>query len=194
MITLPTRLDLIKILPPGALLAEVGTWRAYFATEILNNTPVGRLFCVDPWQGQTGNCSENEKTVAEHEADLSETKHHLRGHLPSGRVRVVRGFSVDVATNDRTIPPLDGVYVDADHTYQACFDDLTAWSKRLKPNGVLMGHDYTANEFSKKWNWGVIEAVRDFCAKYGWQITHLTDEDFASYRLERISEWRGAEN
>lgn len=181
----PKRIDLIKMLPAGALLAEIGTWRGYFAIEILNHTQVGRLFCVDAWSGQTGVHTEGPKSQSEHDKDMAETKHHLRGHLPSGRVRIVRGMSLDVAANDRTIPPLDGVYVDADHSYEACLGDLVAWSKRLKPGGVMMGHDYKADGNAKLWNFGVIPAVTDFCRDYGWKLTHLTDEDFASYRLEQ---------
>lgn len=196
MITVPTRLDLFKALPPGALVAEIGTWRGYLAVVILNNTKVGKLFCVDPWQGQTGVYDESgkEKTVEEHEKDLRETKHHLRGHLPSGRAQIVRGFSIDVARNDRTIPPLDAVYADAIHTYEEVLADLVEWSKRLKPTGVLMGHDWTDTEpIAVKFNWGVKRAVAKFCEDYGWEMTHVTNEPFASYQLQRIQDWRGAE-
>jgi hypothetical protein len=191
MQTLPARIDLIKMLPPGSVVAEIGCWRAYFAVEILNSCPnVHRLFCVDAWKKQTGYV--DPLSDDDHEENLRQAKHHLRGHLPSGRVRLVRGESAHVAVNDRTIPPLDGVFIDADHGYEACLTDLRLWSKRLKKSGVIMGHDYTNNEQAKKWNFGVIEAVAKFCEEEGWRLTHLTAEDFASYRLEPLC-WSGAE-
>lgn len=193
MKTYLTRLDLIKSLPAGSVIAEVGTWRGYFSIEILNNCPnIAKLFLVDAWERQVW--SEHEQQSNEqHEKDLAECKRHIRGHLPSGRVQIVRGRSAEVALKDKTIPPLTAAYIDAAHEYRFVMEDLVNWSKRLKPDGVLMGHDYTHNADSKKWGFGVIEAVNDFCAKHGWEIVALTNEDFASYMLQRGPNWTGAE-
>lgn len=180
---LKTRIDLIKMFPVGSVGCEVGTWRGYFAIEMLNHTSLGKLFLVDEWKPQAS--YDDPLTDTDHEANLAECKQHIRGHAGSGRVVIVRGASLEVAANDRTIPPLDWVYVDANHSYEACSADLRAWSKRLKPDGVLLGHDFTQNNDALKWNFGVVEAVVDFCRSEGWRITHLTTEDFASYRLER---------
>jgi hypothetical protein len=192
---LPTRIDLFKRLRPDAIGAEVGVWRGYNAVDILNNTRVGKLFLVDAWAGQTGVYDDNgvPKTVEEHEKDLAECKRHLRGHLPSGRVEIVRGMSVEVATHNRSIPPLDFVYLDADHNYEGVRYDLLAWEKRLKPDGVIMGHDFTENAFATRHNFGVIRAVNEFCETRGWEIVALTQEDFASYELHRGPNWTGAE-
>lgn len=187
MITLPQRIDLIRLLPAGAAMAEVGVWRGYFSSEILNHAPnVAKLVLVDAWKRQVWSKHE-QQSDAQHEKDLAECKHHIRGHLPSGRVQIVRGTSAAVALNDRTIPPLDGVFIDACHEYDFVLEDLINWSKRLKPGGVLMGHDHTEiHPNAIKWGFGVVPAVRDFCARYGWRHTHLTAEDFPSYRLEKI--------
>ena len=36
---------------------------------------------------------------------------------------------------------LDFVFIDADHRYPAVIKDLAAWVPKLKPGGVLCGHD-----------------------------------------------------
>jgi hypothetical protein len=181
MIILPKRIDLIKELPAGTIGAEIGVWRGYFSVEILQKTRVRHLYLVDAWKPQP---SYNDPlTDTDHEANLAETKHHLRGMRD--RWTIVRGTSLEVGVYNKTIPPLDWVYIDADHSYEACLTDLRTWELRLKPNGVIMGHDYTNNEQAKKWNFGVIEAVTEFCKTNGWKLTRLTDEDFASYRLDR---------
>jgi len=183
---------MFKALPVGSIGIEVGVWRGWNAIEILNKTHVGKLFLCDAWKRQVW--SEHEQQSDEqHEKDLAECKNNIRGHLAGGRVQIVRGTSAEVALNDRTIPPLDFVYIDAAHEYRFVMEDLINWSKRLKPGGVLMGHDYTHNADSKKWGFGVIEAVDDFCAKYGWEIVALTQEDFASYMLQSGPNWTGAE-
>lgn len=180
----PKRIDLIKMLPAGAIVAEVGCHRGYFAIEILNECPnVAKLICVDRWRKATGYV--DPLSDDDHAANLKLAQQHCRGHVPGGRIRFIQGDSLDVAANDLTIPPLTAVFVDADHSFEACYADLVAWSKRLAPGGVMLGHDHTENEQAKKWNFGVVPAVAKFCAEHGWIHTHLSDEDFASFRLER---------
>ena len=36
----------------------------------------------------------------------------------------------------------DFIYIDAGHTYNRIYDDLTYWYPKLKTGGVLGGHDY----------------------------------------------------
>lgn len=180
MTILPKRIDLIKRFRAGSVGAEVGVWRGYFSIEILNETSVRKLYLVDAWKPQP---SYNDPlSDTDHEANLAMTKEHLKGH--PNRYEIVRGNSVTVAKGWMH-QALDWVYIDADHSYEACLADLEAWAPRLRPGGVLMGHDYTDNEQAKKWNFGVIPAVEEFCKRHRWQIEFLTDEEFPSYYLVR---------
>ena len=53
---------------------------------------------------------------------------------------------------------LDFVFIDADHSYDGCRDDIVNWSPKLKPGGWLMGHDI-------QWP-GVRQAVEELCPHY----------------------------
>jgi predicted O-methyltransferase YrrM len=178
MTTLEKRIDLIKLLPPKARMAEVGSWRGYFAVEILNHTDVGHLVLVDSW----------ENLDAEHnESALVECRHHLRGHVQGGRFSIIRKRSLD-AVKDFKDGELDAAYIDADHTYQAALDDLHAWSRVVRTDGWLMGHDHVLqkdNPMAKRLNFGVVEAVEQFCKETEWKMTYITAEDFASFGLQR---------
>lgn len=57
----------------------------------------------------------------------------------------------------------DLVYLDADHTYEACQKDIENWFPKIKKGKFLVGHDYTPG-FLRKTNvrFGVIEAVDNF--------------------------------
>jgi predicted O-methyltransferase YrrM len=50
---------------------------------------------------------------------------------------------------------LDFVFIDADHLYESVKRDILSWHPKLKPNGLLMGHDAHLP--------GVIKAVRECC-------------------------------
>lgn len=36
----------------------------------------------------------------------------------------------------------DFVYIDADHTFEACYSDIITWYPKVKPGKFLVGHDY----------------------------------------------------
>lgn len=61
---------------------------------------------------------------------------------------------------------LDFVFVDADHTYNGCKRDIDAWVSRLKPGGLLCGHDYDRPDLPNV-KWGVKQAVDEFAAEHG---------------------------
>ena len=54
---------------------------------------------------------------------------------------------------------LDLVFIDGDHSYDAVVDDIEAWEPKVRPGGVLGGHDFAVN-FE-----GVIRAVTEWVAR-----------------------------
>lgn len=180
MIHLPTRNDLGTLVRSGAIGAEVGVWRGYYSLEILK-WPVKKLYLVDSW-APLGPQYNDPLSEADHEDNFRQTKDHLKGHLPGGRVEIVRCKSLDAI---QRVPMLDFCYLDADHSYESTLTDLLAWSGKMQPGGLLCGHDWTDNTMSRQHHWGVRRAVEDFCAETNWKMTHVTDEDFASFVLQR---------
>jgi predicted O-methyltransferase YrrM len=54
------------------------------------------------------------------------------------RLIAIEGDSSVVANN---IPEVDLIFIDADHNYKGCSKDIVAYKNKLKPNGMLTGHD-----------------------------------------------------
>ena len=48
---------------------------------------------------------------------------------------------------------LDAVYIDADHAEEFFREDMKAWMPKVKPGGIISGHDYGF----------VGEYIKDFC-------------------------------
>ncbi len=46
------------------------------------------------------------------------------------------------------------VFIDADHRYEAVKDDIAAWLPKIRPGGIIAGHDYYATDWP-----GVAQAV-----------------------------------
>lgn len=60
---------------------------------------------------------------------------------------------------------LDFVYLDADHSEAGVLADLGAWALKVRPGGVLAGHDYGHPDFP-----GVQRAVDRFVSRFGWHV------------------------
>ena len=62
---------------------------------------------------------------------------------------------------------LDFVFIDADHSYDGCHADIEAWASKVRPGGLLCGHDYDNVDFPQ---WGVKRAVDEFVAANGLEL------------------------
>lgn len=76
----------------------------------------------------------------------------------SSRLIPIQGNSHLVA--DR-VPQVDLVFIDADHSYNGCRGDIIAYSPKVKPGGILSGHDIdypgvnsAVNQYVKSFNVG----------------------------------------
>lgn len=54
----------------------------------------------------------------------------------------------------------DMIFIDGDHSFKACYQDLSAWYPKLKEGGIFIGHDCAPNS-------GVYYATNRFCHAKG---------------------------
>lgn len=118
---------------------EVGTHRGEYAHQILKGWHGRKLYCVDPWAVPPG-YEPQVKYLGNGSRDehYAEARNRLRKH--SDRVLLLRELSV-AASEEFDDESLDFVYLDGDHTAEAVRADLIAWWPKIKPGGVLAGHD-----------------------------------------------------
>ena len=144
---------------PHAVGAEIGVKEGRTSAVLLKRLPgLRKLYCVDPW-----------RYYAEYDSDRAGRKipwpnqrlldraygEFLRRIEPfRERVVVLREFSRDAA---RLVPDasLDFAFIDANHAYEFVREDIALWWPKVKPGGLLAGHDYG------RWDhaWGVRRAV-----------------------------------
>tara|TARA_R110000824_G_scaffold280514_1_gene468622 strand:- start:209 stop:871 length:663 start_codon:yes stop_codon:yes gene_type:complete len=126
-------------LPKNMRIAEVGVHAGKNAYRIYNVCKPSQLCLIDPWtdiyknakQTQNVNLDEQENCKACCEMYFKDKEN----------VNLVMKFSIE-ASNMYEDNSFDVVYIDADHSYECLLEDLSVWSKKIKINGYLGGHDY----------------------------------------------------
>jgi len=69
---------------------------------------------------------------------------------------------------------LDFVYIDGNHSYEDSLKDYYYWFNKIKPGGIIGGHDYV-----DVWP-GVVQAVDELCFKYKLQIKKYRDHSWSA--------------
>lgn len=115
---------------------EVGVYRGEFAGHMLAHWP-GRYYMVDSWW--TKDAIAHKKFVYSMVGAVVECMRISRPY--EDRAFILRMTSIEAA---RIFPEssLDFVYIDACHSYQSVSQDIAAWLPKVRPGGVLAGHDY----------------------------------------------------
>jgi len=118
--------------------AEIGCAEGRFSTTILASWRGAKLLMVDPWKNLDSEEYPQKHDQVDFEAWYLRCQ-ELAQRDP--RVVLVRKKSVDAA-NDIENWSLDFAYIDAAHDYRNVMLDLDAWFPKVKPGGLLCGHDF----------------------------------------------------
>lgn len=182
-----TRDDLMWLLPKGGEVAEIGVAKGEFSKVILTHAAPRKLHLIDPWEHQ----DRPDYQTDGNNADDAEQKRRYHGvltlfaaEITSKQVEVHKAYSQDVAA-DFAPGQFDWIYIDGLHSYDGVSSDLRHYKDKVKPEGLIIGHDYTNHAPAREMNFGVIEAVNDFAKAEGFQMVALTHENFPTFILAR---------
>lgn len=147
---------------------EIGVAKGHLSQQLLLHDPNLFLYLVDPWAPQDSAAYRaTEDNYAFFDAAFLEKLYQLTLHnlsLFEARYEIRRQTSLEAA-NGFPNEYADFVFIDADHSYEATKEDCWAWWPKVKPRGLLCGHDYRTDK-----KFGVIQAVDEFAAKMQKQI------------------------
>jgi SAM-dependent methyltransferase len=145
----PSRDELPALLNARGLLgraAEVGVKTGKYSDYLLHNWCGAELISIDPWRSAAPDEYVDRSNVSQEEFErfYREACALLEPH--GSRSSIWRTTSVEAAARvaDRS---LDFVYIDARHDYESVKEDLEAWCSRVRPGGILAGHDYVDGDF-----------------------------------------------
>lgn len=163
--------ELLKFLPNGNS-AEVGVAKGKFSLIILENNNPKKLLLIDAWKNFD---------IGYHDSNMVLQVHHDKRYANVVKnvgkfenVQIIRELSTEAA-NKLADKILDWVYIDADHSYKGCLQDLEAYKHKVKDDGYICGHDYLGEGIHFD-GYGVNEAVNEFVEKNNFILSGLTCE------------------
>ncbi len=161
---LTDRFELLNQLPKNAIVAEIGVDTGDFSEAILQHTKPQKLHLIDLWG-----------TERYHEGKRVGVEQKFAAEIAEGRVQMNLGFSTKVVTTF-TDHYFDWIYIDTDHSYKNTLCELQLYSEKVKPGGIIAGHDFVIGNWKGLVKYGVIDAVYEFCVTENWELIYITME------------------
>src|SRR4051794_5373755 len=133
------------------LAFEIGVRDGGFSEWLLRTWRGRLLVSVDPW-GEPGEDALYDGT---------------RRRPAPFRARSLLWRTTSVAAGARVLPAsADFVYIDALHDHDSALEDVTTWYDKVRPGGIIAGHDYVDGTFPEG-VFGVRSAVDGFFGARG---------------------------
>ena len=161
--------------------AEVGVRAGEFSESILERWKGHRLISVDPWAEAPDDDYVDIANVGrkQHEKLLEATQSRLARFGERSSIWRMTG---DEAAERVARHSLDFVYLDARHDQSSVERDLATWLPRVRPGGIIAGHDYLDGDFPPHGEFGVRSAVDAFFGRAGLRVhATLADRPWVSW-------------
>lgn len=118
--------------------AEIGVQKGRYSKFLCAYIPGLKLYCIDPWLAY-------DEYVEQHDAQgqiaLNEFLEIAKQRLAPYNCEFIREFSMK-AVQRFCDNSLDFVFIDGNHSFQYVVNDIAEWSKKVRPGGIISGHDY----------------------------------------------------
>ena len=135
---------------------EVGVAEGYFSEIICQANPQMAVYGGDAWEPYDGYPDYQTQAILQ-----SMHKKALDCLAKYPNYKIIKTWSIDAAKQFEDAS-LDFVYIDANHSKPYITQDIEEWSKKVRPGGIISGHDYV---HWRKQDYKVIEAVREYIQK-----------------------------
>lgn len=158
--------------------AEIGVYKGEFSQKLAKSGL--SLYAIDPWMAYVGTTQRRQDKLHD------ETKKLLS---PYPNCTVVRKASME-ALDDFKDNSLDFVYIDANHEFRYVAEDIAEWTKKVKPGGIVSGHDYFYTKTGTgEANWHVAYVLKAYIGAFGIPNWYLLGRK-ESVPGEKRDKWR----
>jgi hypothetical protein len=151
---------------------EVGLWKADFAQIMLMEDKLLNWIGVDPYSLYGKRHRKQKDWDAIHERVLNKMSTFGK------RFRLIRSTPYEAV---ESLPNnIDFIFIDGNHNYDYVLNDITILERKVKPGGIMAGHDYSTpkegvrravNEYAEKFNRDLhIDNSFDSCGVFWWKV------------------------
>jgi len=147
--------EMVSKFPDGSKFVELGVYfgksLCYLCEEVKRQNKSIKVYGIDHWENMYLPFVKNHRKVPDYIIE----KVKLWGDVYRMACENLKEHSdiVELRVEDSSYAAkqfgrgeIDFVFVDAGHTYTAVKHDINAWLPKIKPGGVLAGHDFS-NDF-----------------------------------------------
>ena len=122
-------------------IVEIGTWDGENAVGLRKCFPDAYLYLVDPYQ-PFPSYLENGGPMSENpEAFKAAYKTVCKQFENDPKTTMIKHTSLEGAS---LVPNnIDLIFIDGDHSYEHVKQDILTWRPKVRPGGLLTGHDYS---------------------------------------------------
>lgn len=193
------RNGLVRMVPTGAVWAEVGVYKGDFSQIVLDSCAPSQYYLIDNWKFELKQHNPFEDTTenfanfrgrihwehygddanAHQEENFEYVKKRFSG-VPS--VKVIREESVK-GIQGLGDAQLDVIYIDANHQYEHVLRDMLHARKKLKPGGIMFMDDFYEGPGGYEQNEGVMGAVNSFVKRTDYVYLAMSCGSFANVAL-----------
>lgn len=169
-----TRDALLNFLEKKTKVCEIGVFKGEFSKKIYKTIEPSELHLIDIFDGMM--CSGDKDGNNIEWTNLNEEYEKLKVTYESiPNVHIHKGKS-DIILNNFIDDYFDIIYIDGDHTYEGVKIDMEVSYRKVKPRGMICGHDYVSPKFE-----GVVRAVNEFCEEKNLEIDFITNDGCPTY-------------
>ncbi|KAF4675626.1 hypothetical protein FOL46_000817 [Perkinsus olseni] len=139
---------------PNLAVVEIGVFSGHFSDFVLGALPNVTLIGIDPYYGDDGTFPPE---LAHLDPVMVYEQTKERYSMYGERAKLWATTSKEAS---RVIPDesIDLIFIDGCHEYDCVREDIDLWLPKLRPGGIMSGHD-----FSDKWP-GVVRRVNEIRA------------------------------
>lgn len=165
-------------------ILEIGVFKGEFLDYIVSNCKFGSIDAVDLFEGYSCSGDVDGNNVVWYNIALSYIELNNK-YKDMSTINIYKSDScVFLKKIDNKL--YDIIYIDGDHSYEGVKNDLVNSFNKIKNGGYIMGHDYEMNMDKAKnsYNFGVKQAVDEFCSTYNQRIIAKAIDGCVSYCIK----------